>query len=428
MTESRKLAAACGAVGLALCAMSSIARADDDWRKTVKFSGYVEAGGTGNTASPDAPPLNWGFLFTDKDNQLLVNQLSFIISRDADLKKQYDLGFKFQYMYGTDARYTHFLGELDKVTDALYQMDIVEAWLLYHTPWLGTGGTDFKIGQYVTLEGTEVIDPRGNFFYSHSYIFNFGIPFKHTGVLAETHVHPMFDLYYGIDTGVNTTFGHPGDPTNSASFHGGFGLNLLKGDLTVLATTHIGKVLPETGPLATQIIFPGVEVQNRYLNDITVVYKVNKKLTVTYDFNYILDDTPIFGTTGKSVADGFGIASYWVYSCTDNISLGFRNEWWRDEQGAFVAAFPGNLDFVNAQEGQLNTSLISQPPGKGTNYYALTAGLNWKPEVPKDYEGMVVRPEIRWDHSTDTRPFNDFTDHNQYTIAADVIVPFTFTH
>ena len=38
------------------------------------------------------------------------------------------------------------------------------------------------------------------------------------------------------------------------------------------------------------------------MNDITAVYKVNKNLTVTYDFNYILDDTPSFGTTGKNVA------------------------------------------------------------------------------------------------------------------------------
>jgi len=59
-------------------------------------------------------------------------------------------------MYGTDARYTHFLGELDKVTDAEYHLDIVEAWFQLHTPWLCQSGTDIKVGQYVTLEGAEV--------------------------------------------------------------------------------------------------------------------------------------------------------------------------------------------------------------------------------------------------------------------------------
>ena len=61
---------------------------------------------------------------------------------------------------------------------------------------------------------------------------------------------------------------------------------------------------------------------------------------------------------------------------------------------------------------------------QGTNYYDETIALNWKPEVPKAFEGMVVRPEARWDYSSNTRPFNDGTEHNQFTFGADVIVPF----
>jgi len=30
----------------------------------------------------------------------------------------------------------------------------------------------------------ETIDPRNNVFYSHSYIFNFGVPSTDTGILA----------------------------------------------------------------------------------------------------------------------------------------------------------------------------------------------------------------------------------------------------
>ncbi len=253
MTDSRKLAAVCGAVGLALCNMASMARADD-WFKDVKFSGYIEVGGIGNAADP-ASGLTWGQLFTDRNTEIMMNQLSFIAERPIDSKKQYDFGFRFQGMYGTDARYTHFLGELDKVTNAQYQVDILEAWGQFHTPWLGTGGTDIKIGQYVTPLGNEVIDPRGNFFYSHDYIFNFGLPLKHTGILADTHVHSMLDIYYGVDTGVNTTFGDPGDPNDSASFLGGFGLTLLKGDLTILALTHIGKALPSEGQVVGGVPF-----------------------------------------------------------------------------------------------------------------------------------------------------------------------------
>jgi putative OmpL-like beta-barrel porin-2 len=428
----RSVAALSGAAGVALVALSGAASADD-WFKTVKFSGYVEVGGLGNSGQP-ANDINFGHLFTDRDNEIMMNQLSLIVSRDIDAKKQYDFGFKFQGMYGTDARYTHFLGELDKVTDAQYQLDIVEAWGQFHTPWLGTGGTDIKIGQYVTPLGNEVIDPRGNFFYSHDYTFNFGLPLKHTGILADTHLTSMVDVYYGVDTGVNTTFGDPGDPNDSASFLGGFGLNLLKGDLTILALTHIGKALPSESNLgngtAGVTFFP--DVGTRYYGDIVATYKWNKKLTTTYEFNYVQDDTSGFGSPHG--ATGYGIADYWVYALTDNVSIGLRSEWWRDQNGAFVSACPGNLDPINAQEGNANNcygstnapGVAGSPnnPAKGTNYYGETIGLNWKPEVPKTFDGMVVRPEARWDYSSDTKPYNDGTQHNQFTFGADVIVPF----
>jgi len=146
----------------------------------------------------------------------------------------------------------------------------------------------------VTLEGAEVINAPDNALYTHSYIFNFGIPFKHTGILTTTHVNPMLDIYLGVDTGVNTTFGNHldcfncGDNNRAAAFHGGFGLNLLDGALTIAATTHIG---PEN-PNVTPVILAGVDPNSalRYLNDVTVVWKATDKLTLTTDANYIRDD------------------------------------------------------------------------------------------------------------------------------------------
>ena len=416
---------ACALVALASAStfMSATASADD-WWKDVKFSGYVEGGfnttpGTTKTQSP----LIFGRLFDDRNDRLQLNQAVLTLERAIDSKKDYDVGFKLQGMYGTDARYTHFLGEFDKATSAREQFDVVEAWLNFHTPWLAKGGTDIKVGQYVTLEGAETIDPRTNFFYSHSYIFNFGIPLKHTGILAVTHATDELDLYYGVDTGVNTTFGHgTGTPTDSPlSFHGGFGLNLLKGDLTVLATTHIGDVLPDSGT-------PGFffkNVDTRYLNDVTIVYKATKELTLTADINYIYDATKAFGPTGQSTADGGGVALYAAYQLNDNLAFGLRGEWFRDSQGAFVGAFPGNTDFVNSEIGLANTSFVTN---KGTDYFAITAGANITPTVPKDFEGLKIRPEVRWDHSSDVAVYKSGTSKDQATIGVDVIVPFALSH
>jgi hypothetical protein len=178
-----------------------------NWWDTFTIGGTVEAGVTLNG---DNPPdgLNFGHLFTDKANTLLLNQILLTAQRPLDPKATgYDFGFKLQAMYGSDARYTHYLGEGDYWINELNQITPVEAWVTAHTPWLYSGGIDFKAGQWVTLEGAETIDPTTNYLYSHSYIFNFGIPFVDTGILSISHVDPLVDIYAGIVTGVNTTFG-----------------------------------------------------------------------------------------------------------------------------------------------------------------------------------------------------------------------------
>ncbi len=383
-------------------------RYSDSWWKDVKFSGHIESGYTFNGSDP-ADHLNFGHLFTDRSDDLLLNQFILTLERPLDPKKasQFQMGFKFQGMYGTDARYTHFLGEFDNVTHHRPQLDVVEAYLNYHLPMLTKDGVDVKVGQFVTMEGAEVIYAPANFFYSHSYIFNFGIPFKHTGILTTTHVSSLLDLHLGVTTGVNTTFGHDGDNNDAISFHGGIGLNLLKGDLTIAATTHIGPELPRNTP--------GVDPNNdlRYLNDITAVWKVTKKLTSTTDLNYIHDD-------GLN-ASGWGVAQYFTYTLNDQWSVGIRGEVWKDRDGAFVAAFPGTQDFVNLEKGLPNTAIAYGP----TTYYAVTLGANYKPPVEKRFEGLVLRPEVRWDWSSDTNAFDAGTKDHQFTAGIDLIIPFT---
>src|SRR5258708_8541087 len=260
------------------------------WWDTLTITGLGEVGAS-DTQNNHAV-TNFGQLFTDKANSAFLNQASLTIERPLDPHATgYDFGFKFQAMYGSDARYTHFLGEFDQSIGERNQFDIVEAHALFHLPWLTTAGVDVKVGQYVTLEGAEVINAPDNALYTHSYIFFFGIPFKHTGILTTTHVNPWLDIYACVDTGVNTTFCNHldcfncGDNNKAAAFHGGFGLNLLDGKLTVSATTHIG---PEN-PNVSAVVLAGVDPKTplRYLNDVTVIWKPTDKLTLTSDLNYV---------------------------------------------------------------------------------------------------------------------------------------------
>src|SRR3984893_5778380 len=213
----------------------------------------------------------------------------------------------------------------------------------------------------------ETIDPTTNYLYSHSYIFNFGIPFVDTGILSISHVDPLVDIYAGIVTGVNTTFGdrnvaHPG-------FEGGIGLNLLGGNLTILATTHIGPQNPNTpiGIAACGGCNPSTTL--RYLNDITATWKINSSWPLITDLNYIHDDGLAANGAHPS---GYGGAQYVVYTVNEWLKAVGRVEVWRDNNNFFVAAFPGNFDFVNAEHGFLNTSIPGGPAGGGTTYFEIT--------------------------------------------------------
>jgi hypothetical protein len=411
-----KVAVASLAAGAAIAADAPAAPATvNSWVSSIKFNGHIDVGATMNPQAP-ADNINFGHLFTDKANQIVLNQVAITAERDLDPKATgFDFGFKVQGMYGLDSQFTHFLGEGDHSSTSRNQFDIVEANLLAHIPIPSTGGMDVKLGQFSTPIGNEVIDPTGNFFYSHSYIFNFGIPVKHTGVLTTTHVNPMLDIYAGYTTGVNTSLGSSGG-YNDGQFHflGGVGLNLK--NVTILALTHIG---PEN-PAGSLPVGVNIHKQYRYLSDIVVTWHVTDKLTSVTELNYIKDDG--FNATGG------GVAQYLTYPISPIVTAGIRAEVWRDNNGFYVGSFPGNQDFVNVEEGLPNTAIFPGP----VTYGAITVGLNIKPShLPKIVDGLNFRPEIRYDRSlAGAAPFGNAFGaggkKDQLTIGLDMVVPIAF--
>jgi hypothetical protein len=401
------------------------------WWDTLTVGGTVESGVTFN---PDFPGdgLNFGHLFTDKANTPLFNQFLLTVQRPLDPKAtDYDFGFKAQLMYGSDARYTHYLGEFNYIVNDRGQFTPVDLYAIAHLPWLFSGGIDVKAGQYVTLLGAEVIDPTGDYLYTHSYIFNFGIPLVHTGIMTISHIAPWLDIYAGPDTGVNTTFGsRVGDNNRAIAFQGGIGLNLFDGNLTILAITHIGPENPDRPAVAAAC---GCNPNHalRYLNTIVTTWKATDSLTFITDMNYARDD-------GFN-ASGYGIAQYAIFAVNDWLKLVGRVEVWRDNNNFFVAAFPGNFDFVNFEMGFPNTAIFGPAP---TTYFEVTGGLNLSPALPEGvplFKSLTIRPEVRYDRSLNgTTPFNGAgvpggrgfpgfgvgTKGSQFTFGGDIIAKF----
>jgi hypothetical protein len=374
------------------------------WASTIKLGVQFDAGVSFDPAGP-ANDRNFGQLFTNHANQAQLNQTLLTLQRATNPKATgYDVGFKLQFLYGSDARYTHFLGELDQTIGERYQLDIVEANVNAHLPWITSGGLDVKAGQYPSPLGYENIDPSTNPFYSHSYISQFGVPFKHTGLVTTLHLSQTLDLWVGIDSGEQTTLAG-GDNNDEPAGIVGFGLNkLLGGKLNVLVLSHLGPETPtRTAPNANSLM--------RFENDIVVSYNASDKWSSNTEVNYERDE--------YSHDNAYGAAQYAAYGLSKQVTLNGRAEIFRDNKGYFVSSFPGNLDYVHYELG-LPATVISEP---GTTYSEFTFGLTYKPPLPHRL-AVMIRPEIRWDRSlSGTDPFRG-SHKDMVTLASDIVLGF----
>ena len=70
-----------------------------------------------------------------------------------------------------------------------------------HLPVLTKGGLDVKGGRWYTLAGYEVVPATGRPLLSVPYMFNYGQPFTHMGVVTTLHVTDKLNLYNGTING-----------------------------------------------------------------------------------------------------------------------------------------------------------------------------------------------------------------------------------
>ena len=378
------------------------------WFDGVQYGAQLEAGFTFNGDRPNSG-VDVGDLVTDHANQATLNQAVLTVQRPPDPKAiGYDFGFAVQLMYGSDSRYYHYLGELDRDISGRYQLSFIQANVSVHLPWFTAGGIDAKAGQYPTALGFEAIDPSTNPFYSHTFLDNYGLPFEHTGFQATAHVTDTLDLWFGADSGNQTTLGaNSGDNNGVPAGLFGFGLNNLAGGrLSVVARSHVGAETPSRA-------LPDVNGALRYYNDVVLTFKATDKLAFTSEGTYVRDD--------YARAEAYGGVQYASYALTGTVTLNARAELWRDNAGFYVAKFPRNLDYIDAIGGFPNTSAALPR----TTYGEFTLGLTYKPILPKPVTLLLVRPELRWNRSlSGTLPFNDGRDRGQFTASIDTVLGF----
>ena len=128
---------------------------------------------------------------------------------------------------------------------------------------------------------------------------------------------------------------------------------------------------------------------------------------------------------------------YWLEAYAKWADTDVPNEMWSNrpvgqlekcaEAGALRRAFPEEIgNALTAEEMEGQPTIDPRTVGGGrTTYGAVTAGVNIKPPVPKPLGGLTIRPELRYDRAlTNTRPFNDSSDRDQFTVGLDCILIF----
>jgi hypothetical protein len=374
----------------------------------VKVSGYLYNGFTFNPSSPK-DRQNFGRLFDDRANAYRLNQLMVTVEQAVDHDECFDWGFKTQFGIGSDTRFTHTTGTLEDVTLTSVQPGVNELTATIH--WKAGIDWDLKVGQFPSLCGLESIDPTGNVLYSHTYIFNFGVPFEHTGAMLFAQVHPSLQLMLGIDRGVNTGLD---DNNDELALHAAVIGKLFDDALSFTLATHYGAENPDSyGPLF------GIDPDGdkRFIIDLAATWQVNKCWKLMGDFNYGHEEAAL-GVGGTS-PEWYGAAAYVVYSATKQVDFVLRGEWFRDNDGFAVTQFAENDDLLDIQNGIL-TGLDPRTVGGGpTSYYALTFGVNYRP-----CDSLLLQSEIRYDYAGSTTPFDDSTSDDQLTLAVAALFQF----
>jgi len=410
----------------------------------IEIGGWMNGGATFNP-SHSTLGYNGPVTFGDRANQAQFNQFNMFLKRDVvNSGKSWDLGFRADFMFGTDAIFTQAYGNpaTDPTTGGNmqhrgdwdlnilntgrnYGVALPQAFVEIYAPI--ANGLTIKAGHFYTPIGYESVPAPNNFFYSHAYTMQYGEPFTHTGVLTHYNVDKNIVFMSGAITGSGTG-GWDGNFNRNMSNWGG-----------------IGGVTYTTDDKRSSLNIAGTgSHQSARNNAFWGMYSVVAKHMITPKTHFILqhdhgyaDNILLSHLGAQGQAQWFGINTHLYQDVLHDLSIGVRGEWFRDRDG-FRVFQPGRVAAGTNADGnnQLHSfalhgagaSSLSTP----ADYYAVTIGANWKPAKrlkidTKALQQFNVRPNIRYDRADSLTqaaytPFGGQKD--QVLFSMDFTLPF----
>jgi hypothetical protein len=323
---------------LTLCSLAATAGAEEakpaanplaDIKSALGLSIYIQGGYTYNFKNPD-PRENDLRVFDHKANSIGLDLAQLVFTKDAPAG---GVGYKLKLSAGETAKWIHSRG-LGKADD---EFDLTEAYISYLAP-VGKG-LKLDFGKFATFTGAEVIEARDNANYSRSLLFNYAIPFTHTGFRAG----------YTFSDAVNATAYLVNGWDNTDDNNKGKTVGLSVGYAPMEQLSMFFNLLygPERDDSS----------DNRFLFDWVGTVKPMKNLTFILNADYATDKNGA-GTTN---AKWYGVAGIAKYDFDDKYSLSGRIEYFNDKDGVRTGTEQKLYEVTLTPEIRLAPGLLIRP-------------------------------------------------------------------
>ncbi len=179
--------------------------------------GWIQNSFTANPSFP-ADGLNFGVNPNFKANQWMGNQYYMVIENPLEREGEFNVGGRLDILFGNDWEFNHMRGVFDGAWPSGWfpGLDLAQFYGEMHLPVLTEGGLDVKFGRWYTLHGYEVVPAIGRPLLSVPYMFNYGQPFTHWGLMTTWNVNDNLVIYNGAPQGwdqfqnANATWGYMG--------------------------------------------------------------------------------------------------------------------------------------------------------------------------------------------------------------------------
>jgi hypothetical protein len=349
---------------------------DSGWWTSVKLSGFVTASYTYSNNNAGSQIV--GRLYDRLHDQAMLNAVKLVVAKQVATDK-YDAGFEAHALFGQNASVIQAAG-----LSLGNQGDVTQAFATLNIPAGAEKYVQFRAGKIATLMGLEVIEDPVNPNLSEGNQFIYVENFTNTGLRMDARVSPSVDLELMVLNGWDVV----ADNNTKKSFMGRVGL-------APTPTTSLA-LLGFAGnekPAVDGVTPSG----SRYGGEVLLTQKAGSSGTVYLQGDYGEEqDLPAAGLKATWWAAGL----WATYDLRPKLGLALRG------------------DYVDDKNGARTSGVLGFAPAAARKFGSATATLNIK-----QWNGVLIRPEVRYDRSdqSDFGAANDKKDQVSFALGVSYL-------